>query len=185
MMADSLDEQDEETWQILVKLVPALEVTGMAQHIDLTEVLRPPIHERLATCFLRVNREQGLAKFLTDDQVFQIAAEEMEPVRARFETDIDEAPGIYVFVSLFEKQILKVGQAINLRERIAKGHLRYGNQQSDSNLIDYCKSRWDTWPQWLREQEVTLLMFPLYKSIPEERCFLEFGLQKLLRPLMP
>src|ERR1700735_2593167 len=117
MMADSFDEPDEEAWHILVNLVPALEVTGLAQQVDMTELLRPPIHERLATVFVRLNREQRLARFLTDDQVFQIAAEEMERDRAKYEMNIDEAPGIYVFVSLFDKQILKVGQAKNLRER--------------------------------------------------------------------
>ena len=71
-----------------------------------------------------------------------------------------------------------------MQERIGKGHLRYGNQQSQSDLIVYCQSRWETWPQVLQEQEITALLFPLHGSSEIERCCVEQGLQLLLLPLM-
>ena len=47
-----------------------------------------------------------------------IAKQEMKRGRVRWENDIDDSPGIYVFVGLVDRCILKVGQTGNLRENI-------------------------------------------------------------------
>ena len=58
----------------------------------------------------------------------------MKHGREGLEKDIDEAPRMDVFVSLAEQQVLKVGESDNLRRRIARDHLRYGNPQ-DGRVI--------------------------------------------------
>ena len=103
----------------------------------------------------------------------------------KLEADIEACPGIYIFVNLINRNVLKVGQSCDMQQRIGQGHLRYGNQQSQSDLIVYCQSKWRAWPESLQEQEITLLCFPMYGSSEDERCFIEHGLQKLLTPEMP
>lgn len=186
---DELDrEQKRETWRILAEAVPALEEATPPLQIELTSLFNfsPPIHELLATHFLRLNRLGDTAGFMTDEQLTEIASEEMVSDRERLETDIDESPGIYIFVSLVEQQVLKVGQTDDFRKRIAKSHLRYGDQRSESELIFYCKSRWGggDWPQCLKDQEITALLFPMHRSDEQDRCFLEHGLKALLKPSM-
>ena len=187
---DELDRQKEsETWRILAEEVPALEEATPPLQIELNSLFNfsPPIHEILATHFLRLNRLPDTAGFMTDEQLTEIASEEMVRGRERLETDIDESPDIYIFVSLVDKQVLKVGQAENFRKRFAKSHLRYGDQRSKSELIFYCKSRWgeEAWPQCLKDEEFTALLFPMYRSDELDRRFLEDGLKALLSPLMP
>jgi len=188
-MCESFDElnqeQEKETWQLLTDLVPALAECDDLSPTGVEQLLSPPIHEKLATYLLMSSRMRARSTFLTDEQLHDIASEEMKAGRVHWETNIDEIPGIYVFVSLVERLVYKVGESANLRERITNGHLRYGNQQSDSNLVDYCKSMNESWPQCIREKELTAVVFPVRGSCTEERQFLEFGLQKLVQPLMP
>ena len=106
----------------------------------------------------------------------------MEPGRANSENDIDSAPGVYVFVSLTNNQVLKVGQTGDMRQRIGQGHLRYGNQQSQSDLIVYCQSKWGVWPQSLQVQEITALAFSIHRSTVADRNIVEIALQETSAP---
>jgi hypothetical protein len=174
------DRQDaEDTWKILEELVPDLEEAGPPQQINL---LKPPIHEKLATYFLHVRRVHGPTEFLTNDLLFGIATRSEE-----LESDIDEVPGIYILVSLVQQEVLKVGESRNLRKRITHGHLWYGNRNSESasGLFEFLKRRGYALPQYIRDQEITGLLFPMHLSDERDRRFIEHGLKKLLLPSMP
>ena len=184
-ISDEPDRQQEDTWQILAEAVPELKEAAPLQ-IDLSSLFKPPINKTLATHFLQLNRLGDTASFMTCEQLTEIASQEMASGREHLETDIDEEPGIYIFVSLVDQQVLKVGETENFRKRFATGHLRYGDQRSEYELIYYCMSTWggEAWPQCLTDKEITALLFPMYPSDELCRRCLEGGLKALLRPLM-
>ena len=186
-MLDVFEEENQEkesaTWRFVQNHLSTFVNADDLKQVETDQVLSPPVHEQLSSLFVMSCLHRKRFAFLTDEQLHDIAIEEMKKGRVRWETNIDETAGIYVFISLVESECYKVGETQNFRERIAKGHLRYGNQDPNSNLIDYCKSRGDNWPDCLRERELVALMLPL-KSDSEDRQFIEFGLQKLLLPLM-
>jgi hypothetical protein len=178
----SLDgEQQAESWRLLTERVPQF-VDDPPQSLAVADLLTPPTHTVLATVFVQSQRSKAV--FVTADQLLSIATEEMILGRARMEIELNEVEAIYVFLALVGQEILKVGQAENLRTRIANGHLRYGNRRSQCNLIDYCGSRGWPWPKCIEDREITLLAFPWRRSSKIERCFVETGLQELLRPEM-
>ena len=177
--------KEKDTWLVLSGCVGDLDLPNWSEQVSVSQLMTPPIASRLADLFLRLHCKHKTTSFLTDEQLSDIASEDMGRGRTKSENDIDETPGIYIFVSLVGKEVLKVGQAANMRERIAKGHLRYGNEQSLSDLIVYCRSRWEAWPEPLLEQEITALLFPMRASSEKERCFIESGLQELLPCPMP
>ena len=185
MFDDDVARQAEDAWNLFAELVPALDARSHMANVEAEQLLASPISEKLATCLLLIGRRPQRSYCLTDKQLHEIAAEDMTPGRAHYEHDVDESPGIYVFISLVERQIYKVGQSANLRSRITSGHLRYGDNLSESNLIDFCRFRNADWPQCIVDGEFTALVFPLHGSTDEERCFIEAGLQSLLNPLMP
>ena len=65
-------QQEEDTWRILTREVPALEEAASLQPIDPIHLFKPPIHENLATYFLLVRRVHGTAEFLTNDQLIAL-----------------------------------------------------------------------------------------------------------------
>lgn len=152
--------------------------------IEIAELLIPPIHQKLAVQFAFERKSEAQFDFLSDEQLIDIAIEKMEKGRVRWEDDITSTSGIYVFVSLEEKLVYKAGEAQDVRSRLTGGHLRYGNDQADVNLIDYCKLMFNHWPRCLSDLEMTLLIFPLARSTKREHLFLEAGFQELLKPLM-
>jgi hypothetical protein len=172
------EDMEAEAWEILVESIPQLNDEPLTAQVVFLDVGTPPIHKKLAVLFLRHRKAQNDYSFLKTDQLFG-----MTPAGYGSELDIDELPGIYIFLRLVNRDVLKVGQTGNLRTRIARGHMRYGNQPSESNVIVYCKGRWN-WPHCVNDQEFTTLLFPMPTSCEEERCFIELGLSKLLLPVM-
>lgn len=171
-------ERETEAWQIICEHVLQLDNESVIEHVDLATLLTSPIHEKLAGWFLHYRRAKLKYQFVNPDQLFSLV-----DYTDGLEGDIDEVAGIYIFVRLVNQDVMKVGQAKNLRERITRGHLWYGNQNPESNLIDYCKAR-GCWPNYINYQEIAALLFSMHNTSEEERCFIEFGLHKLLLPEM-
>lgn len=172
------ERRKEEIWQIISRSILDLE-DPVPNQINLRNLLTHPIHKKLATMFLLQQKADYNWQILDCDQLVSIANKVPEA-----DYDIDQVPGVYLFVSHGSNNVLKIGQTGDLRERISKGHLMYGDQMIGSKLIGFCKSQWD-WPICLREQDISALMFPMRNSDEQERKFIEFGLQKLLSPHMP
>lgn len=181
-----LDREEEgDTWQVILESASTVRPFEWSGQVEVPELLTPPIAQKLAEWFLWWHRKQRAASFLGWEQLLGIASEAMEQGRPKLETDIEACPGIYVFVNLLNRNVLKVGQTDDMQQRIGQGHLRYGNQQSQSDLIVYCQSKWGTWPQPLQDQEITALLFPIHGSTVADRYIVEIALQELLLPVMP
>ena len=173
------DEHIEETWSVIQEMTDCLDAVSPLE-IVVSEFLKPPIHENLAKCFLQQRKKDGCWQILTSQQLEDIASSMVDS-----EKDIRAVPGVYLFLSLATKQILKVGQSGNLRERICNGHLRYSYGTTQSSLADYYTTRERNWPEALVEEEIVGLLFPMYNSDEQDRCFIEFGFEKMLIPEMP
>ena len=179
---DSIEKEEEQrTWDVLEEFVVDLD-TPPPPSIDLGTVFQPSSNELLARLFMRFHRTNRTGVFLSHERLFNIAAEEMKPGRVKWETDIDPIAGIYLFVRIASKSVIKVGESGNMRNRFGIGHLRYGDQKTLSKLIDHCKSRGEDWPQCIEDQQITSLIFPMGKSCKEERCLIEKGLNTILVP---
>ncbi len=174
--------KEEDSWRVIYGIVPELQLPNWSEQIGLSNLLVPPIALELGKSFLQLSRRDRTAIFLTDDQLFDIASEAMKPGRANLENDIDSGPGIYIFITIANNRVLKVGQAGDMRERIGKGHLRYGNPHSQSDLIVYFQSKGKAWPQSLHEQDITALLFPIHGSTVADRCIVEIALQETSAP---
>ena len=176
---DFNDDLQTAIWQVMRSRFAPTELDELPQRIDVRHLLTPPISEKLARWFLQRHIGDKTWQFLSTDQLFDMASS-----ISGSDIDIDAVSGVYVFVSLNQGVVLKVGQAGNLRERICLGHLRYAYQMTESKLIDFCKARWE-WPIALREQEIAALMFPMLGSEEQDRRCIEFGLHSLCSPKMP
>ena len=102
--------REQDTWLVLSAYVPDLKSLGSQEQISAEELFTPSIARRMAELLLLSYRRLGKTTFLTDEQLFDIASEEMGRERARLETDIAASPGVYVFVSVIDKAVLKVGR---------------------------------------------------------------------------
>ncbi len=133
---------------------------------------------------LLARAEASRFEFFTFDRLHGIAAEEMTDGRVKWENDLDDCGGVYIFTRLIDPAVMKVGQASNLRTRIANAHLRYWNQSSTADLCGYYHSRGLPWPQSLIDDEMTLCVIPMPNSSKLERESLEKWLQAKLHPKM-
>ncbi|WLD13102.1 hypothetical protein [Planctellipticum variicoloris] len=176
--------KEDATWRLLAESLLPLQRGSQRSQPSAIQLFQAPLSTNLAAWFIASCRDEGLAKFLSDERLYEIAAEEMVSGRVSWETNIDRSPGVYVFVSLVSQEILKIGETACFRDRIANAHLRYGSQQPQSNLIGYLTSTGGSWPDCLLEQEVTLIMLPMPASEQKERWVIELGLQRLLCPVM-
>ena len=171
------DEQLEtDLWSILGQ---SCDVNSPPASIEAEKLFAPKLSERLASLMIQDARKRGRYSLLSPSHLHSIACATKS---AGWDIDIDNVPGVYLFVSLVTAEVLKVGQSGEMQPRIAGGHLRYGT--TDSDLVAYCKSRWN-WPEAIEGQEITAVLFPMYGSTKPERLCLEAGLQKLLTPMMP
>jgi len=125
-----------------------------------------------------VHREIDKVEFLSWDQLLAIVEEPMVPGRPRLEADLDESASIYIFVSLRDGLILKVGSTKDSRDRIARKHLRHGEDMN--TLRGYLRYR--GWPRVIEDEEIVLLVLPMDRYTKEERLAGESGLEKLLDP---
>jgi len=181
---DDEKQKEAETWQIIRKGVPHLD-DPMPNQIDLRKLFTPPMHENLGTWFLQRQKADKTWRFLSTDQLIAMASK-VETA----EIDIDQAPGVYIFCSLFSEAVLKVGQSKDLRNRIACEHLRKGSMNTDSLLIDYAKRNWSVekeadWHDSLNANEVTALIFPMYGSGEVDRLLIEHSLKEMLHFIIP
>jgi len=147
--------------------------------------MSPPIASRLQNCSYELHYKHKTTSFLTDEQLSDIASEDMGRGRTKLENDIDEAPGIYIFVSLVGEDISQGGPGGQHAGTDCQGALAIRQRAIAGRLIVYCRSRWQAWPEPLLEQEITALLFPMSRSSDKERCFIESGLQELLSCPMP
>jgi len=92
--------KEKDAWQVLCTCVDDLDSPQWPEQISVSELLTPPFAIRLARLFLQLHYKHKTTLFLNDEQLADIASEDMEHGRARLENDIDEDPGIYLFVSL-------------------------------------------------------------------------------------
>jgi hypothetical protein len=179
---DELDrEQAEATWEILYEEA-GLDGSSSTQAIATIDLFSPRLPEQVAQGFLQCGRSEKRSCFVTSEQLHAIVSEPMTPGRVRFETNLDEVAAIYVFVSVVQREVLKVGETDNLRDRIAKQHLRYGSAESE--LKGHCMRYIDRWPECIEKEEITMLAFPMPGCCKKHRCLIESGLQALLCPLM-
>ena len=93
---------------------------------------------------------------------------------------IPPLPGVYIFTNIRQSRIDKIGHTGNLQERITRGHLRYGNGDDKSNMIDHYRS---TWPNRLEADEIGLFVFPILRSTELQRRLIEEGLMTFLGTL--
>jgi len=174
---DAEKEQENEAWKVIETICPELagpfEETTLRQFFDTSSRMC----ERLAVAFISSKREKRQYVMVCTDQLFAIANHV-----SMAELDIDECPGMYLFVRINTEKILKIGQTNNFRRRIAEEHLIPGDCRTLSTVIMYCQN---SWPVCLSEDKIVALLFPMYQSSKEERCFIELGLHQLLFPEMP
>jgi len=157
----------------------------MPSQITIPQIFTHPVYERIATLFLQHRKAIVDWQFLTTDQMVAIARRSKDA-----ESDIDQVPGIYMFLSLWDEKVLKVGESKDMRNRIAFNHLRKATQNGYSLLKDYALSHWDVaneskWHELLHTHEVTTLLFRMHGSNRESRLLIERSLQLSLNPLMP
>ena len=115
--------------------------------------------------------------FLSTEQLFNLAAKQTDA-----KLDIDEVSCVYVFLSLLEEQCIKVGQSNNVRERFVKGHFDISRNTEQSHLCNYYIR---DWPKSINEEEVVVIIFPMYGSEEKDRLAVESGLTGFLHPIMP
>ena len=118
--------------------------------------------------------------FFTCDDLHRIASEEMVKSRVRWEDDLNETEAVYIFTDLVHRSVLKIGECDNMRRRLVRDHLRYGNVKSVSTVCDHYRSRGSEWPQPLLDDQITLIVIPLPNSSKPERLALEGWLQAKL-----
>ncbi|MCE9565795.1 MAG: hypothetical protein K8U57_27535 [Planctomycetes bacterium] len=125
-------------------------------------------------------------RFFTCDDLRTIAGEKIiRGKRPKHEEEMDEAAGVYVFTSLTEKLVLKVGKAVNLRQRVGVEHLRDRNTLSAATIREYYSRREGTWPDHLFDDQVTLCTFRMTNA-PEKLLFsAELYLQAKLGHVLP
>jgi hypothetical protein len=179
------DELEVETWRVITALLPDLEEQPIPGQVSIQTLFEPSMYRKLATWFLQRRMAGNDSQFLHTDQLRSIAGRNPQS-----EIDIDETPGVYVFCSLTELVVLKVGQSGDLRQRIACEHLRKECMNTDSLLIDYARRHWSVpsdaeWHESLREHEVTALLFPMPRSEEPDRLIVEVSLTGTLHPWMP
>jgi hypothetical protein len=174
-------EQEELTWEILYEKA-GLEGSISTPSIAAIDLFASRLPEEMAKHFLVCVRNEKRWDFVTSDQLNEIVSEPMMPGRVRLETNLDEVAAVYVFVSVVQREVLKVGEAEDLRVRIANGHLRYGSAESE--LRGHCLRYTEHWPECIRVEEITMLAFPMRGCCKSHRCFIEAGLQALLHPRM-
>lgn len=121
-------------------------------------------------------------QFFTFDQLRDIAAEKRGGEGPSGDTDFDELPGVYVFTNLVRKAVLKVGESDNVRRRVGRDHLRYGNAQSPVTVRDHYRSQPGTWPEQLVDYQLTLCVFRMAKAHEKLRWSAELWLQAKLFP---
>ena len=136
---DDRNALERDAWGVLVAICPEIESTGQNE-LDRSELFTPGAADRLGQRFLLHHRRGLKANFLVPDQLFSIASEDGKHGTLESHTDIVEAAGLYVIVSICGQCVLKVGQTGNFRERFSNGHLRYGYDATASKLIDFCNA---------------------------------------------
>jgi hypothetical protein len=171
------DDQEAEAWSVLNELAPRLGCGLVPCQVEFASLFRPSLHENLAAGLVQFQRASDHYSFLTPAQLHGMACG-----LEGSERDIEVVAGVYIFLRLIERDALKVGQTNNLRLRIAKQHLLYCSQVSDSNVVVYCRGQ--NWPDYIYEHELAALLFPMRNSCEADRCIIEFGLQQLLTPDM-
>jgi hypothetical protein len=125
-------------------------------------------------------------RFFTCDELRTIAGEKIvRGNRPKYEEDIDEAAGVYVFASLAEDLVLKVGKAINLRQRIGVEHLRDRNQFLPATIREHYSRRAGNWPDHLFDDHVTLCVFRMPNAPEKLLLSAELYLQAKLGHILP
>jgi hypothetical protein len=184
---DCFSEHERDVWDVLIKSSPKLAGREFSR-MELYDVFKSPDQtaESIAIAFLQC----APSYHLSSDTLSTIAGETSEKFTAlENKIEIDEDPGVYLFVSRGETSpddsVWKVGQAQNIRERILR-HLRTSKREYRSNLIDYCCDKFGhmTWPGILEVWQVNALWFPLKASNERSRCAIEICLQELFIPPM-
>jgi hypothetical protein len=178
-------DQEKDTWAVLAKDVVDLNSPECPEQVSVSELLKPSIASTLATLFLQWHRRaKQKYQFLSTDQLESIASKVVDS-----EKDIDEVPGVYIFCSIVDRTVLKVGQSNNMRRRIVREHLRKDDMSTDSLLIDYARRNWSVpdgaeWYEAMRDHEVTALIFPMRNSDERDRLLIESSLIGTLNPVM-
>lgn len=182
-----LDDEDElhESWRIIANALPEFGSDPMPAVVEVRRVLEMPIHRTLALWFLQDRQTRQSFTLLNTDQLVNIASKVRDS-----ESDIEQLPGVYIFCSIADGSVLKVGQSQEMRQRIACEHLRKETMNTNSLLIDHAKRRWNIandveWHQSLRDHEVTAMIFPMRKSEEWDRLVIEYSLIGTLHPVMP
>lgn len=168
---------EKSVWETVLASSPSLGATERVES-DTDFLLTPPICLKLAILLLARRSETTDWTVLNDGQLASIA----EGV-ADAPSDIDEVPGVYIFVCLSDYSVLKVGQTKNLRQRVDKGHLRGCFLGTTSRVIDRFVAL-DAWPGALRDLGIGVLLLPLLGSDEPDRLCIENGLIRLLNPVM-
>lgn len=179
---DDIDDQEQEAWKLLAERIP--ELTN-ADWSEPSGVLPPglQLNHVLAVRALR-NCRPDKDVFLTSDQLYEMATQDLVTCEMKGELDIPAVGGVYILLSLVGEQTIKVGESGDLRYRLGRQHLRYGQGQAFSDLKGFITSRQDDWPQVLRSDEIVCLAFPLPEAEERERRAIEEGLRTMLHPVM-
>lgn len=180
---DEHNEAERLTWEVIRQEVPDLANPRWEEAPDAGRLFCGQLDRHLATLLLRRARAGRSYRFFSDENLHSMAVAPRPRGRGVRDSDVPEEAGLYVFTRLEEPDVLKVGESSDLRTRIEDAHLRYGRQVM-SDVIAYYKHDSIDWPDAIRIDRITLLVFPLRNSSPEERQLVEAGLHKLLIPAM-
>jgi hypothetical protein len=178
------EELKREAWRIIGNCLPELHAEQIATQVEVNVLLEPPIYRKLAMWFLQRRKAEQTWQFLNTDQLVGIASKLIDS-----EIDIDSQPGVYLFCSIADDNVLKVGQSNDMRRRIACEHLQWGCMNTNSLLIDHAKRNWSVandaeWHGSLRDHEVTALIFPMRNGEKWDRLLIEQSLVGTLNPVM-
>lgn len=169
--------QKDATWDFLKKELQEIELKK-TRRLDVDRHTRQIDFEKaMALVQVASHFDDKTELFLSTEQLNDLARNP-----SGNKADIDEVPCVYIFLSLFDKLCLKVGQSNNARERLVDGHFNISRNTEKSHLSNYYMH---DWPKSIDTDEVVGIIFPMRNSVEKDRLAVESGLTEFLNPLMP
>jgi hypothetical protein len=173
-------QEESDTWQIIDELVcspPPISPWPERPFAD-AFLWRLPEHDNwhAAACVKR-QRENGLCRFLSWTEVLEIAERKAKPQEFGL-----KGPGVYIFVSIAQWEVIKVGIADALDQRLNQHLVKKPCGWQHSEIREYFEAIGAPWPQIIRDAQLCLVALPLVGWHRNEILIIECGLSNMLSP---